>query len=265
MEFNLIQYKLAKKELEEVLSPEKRENNITLWAINSKSQIKFNQKLNEIGLEVIGNLDKGLIDAIKQTIEEIEVLKAQYNELSSNSSMVGKLDFDIAKIIHKNLNLSRINVINYGFWRWVNINYFIENVRWRWIKEPENINRIRQNAKAIFQRGFGERDKRIDILRYWFIGERLFDINKKYFYLEKLAEKAKEKNGPFQDYLNNIIDNDLLSPNDQLSKTMAQIMLIDSVFKTQNLIGAFKRYHAYTNRFLIEADNEIFKKEICLQ
>lgn len=265
MEFNQIRYKLAKKELEEVLSPEKREVNIELFAITSKDQSKFNKKLISMGLEEIGSKDDQLIDSVKKSLFQVELLMKTYHELIINPNSRVKLDFDIAKIIHKNLNLDRIHMINYGFWRWINLNYFIENVRWRWIKDPDNINKIFQNSKAVYQRGFGERDRRIDILRYWYIGERLYDNSKKYYYLDKLAEIAKENNGPFQDFLNNIIDNNLLSPNEQVSKTMGEIMLINSIFKTQNLIAAFKRYHSYTNRFLVEADNEIFKKEICLQ
>jgi hypothetical protein len=255
---NLICYKLNKKELQYALSPETNQKNIELFGTYSKSQEKFSKKLLERGLETIGSLSEDIVTGMQLVNEQVQVLKKKYTEIDKV-----KLDFDIAKIIHKNLKLQRVTTINYDFWRWLTLNYYIENVKWRWVDDPDNVNKIIPNAKAVFQRAFGERDRRIDLLRYWVIAERLHDNIKAYYYLEKISEKAKTSEGPFQDFINNIIDNNLFSPHDCVTKTMAEIMLIDSHYKTSQLINSFKRYHAFTNRFLIEADREIFQKEIC--
>lgn len=255
---DLIYYKLNKKELQYALSPETNQKNIELFGTFSRSQEKFSKKLQERGLETTGSLPDDIVSGMLIINEQIQVLKKKNKGLDKV-----KLDFDIAKIVHKNLRLQRVTIIYYDFWRWLTLNTYIENVRWRWVDDPDNVNKIIPNAKAIFQRAFGDRDRRIDLLRYWVIAERLYDNNKGYYYLDKISEKAKTTSGPFQDFINNIIDNNLYSPNDCVTKTMAEIMLIDSHFKTPQLIDSFKRYHAFTNRFLIEADKEIFQKEIC--
>jgi len=264
MKIYLPHYSLNKKELESVLSPKVNDSNIELFAICSKDQSKFTRRLEERGLEIVGDLSKELENYINKIHEEITILRKENSEFDSNLKSRQKLDFELAMIIHSNLNFGRFQSINFEFWRWCTLNYFIEYVRWRWLNYPDDINKIRDNSFAVFRRAFGERDRRIDLLRYWLIGERLFDRSKKYYYLEKLSERAKTVDGPFQDYINNIIDNNLFSPNDMVSKTMAEIMLIENKFPTQKLIGAFKRYHTYINRFFIEGEKETFKKEICI-
>jgi len=81
--------------------------------------------------------------------------------------------------------------------------------------------------------------------------------------LDKISEMAKNGGGGYQDFINYIINTDLFSPNNDVVKTMAEIMLINSRYKAKEVIASFKRYNAFTNRFLIEADKEVFTKEIC--
>lgn len=260
---NLVQYRLSKKELTYILSPgPTSQKNTELFGTHSKSQTRFSLTLKERDLEISGDLPKHIIESLHHLNEKLLQLKKEYPEFKRTKDKA-KLDFDIAKIVHETLQLKRVSAVNYDFWRWVTLNHFIEHVRWRWVNDPDNIDKLFSNSKAIFQRAFGERDRRIDLLRYWFLGERLYDKNKGYYFLEKISEKSKSVEGPFQDFINYVIDTDLFSPNDQVIKIMAEIMLIESCYKTPDFIGSFKRYNAFKNRFLIEADKDIFQKEIC--
>ena len=98
------------------------------------------------------------------------------------------------------------------------------------------------------------------------MGNRLFDNEKEYYYLDKISEKFKLDDGPLQDFLNMLEGNRVLSLDDKIFKFMAQsILLGDRVYKQNEIRGCFKRYNAYTNRLLMEADESIIQKEICLQ
>jgi hypothetical protein len=254
----------SKQELVSVLSPVINQTNIELFAVRSKNQKVFNDKLIDRGLEVEGYLPPELKESIQKMISDIESIKKMHKEFSKDPSSRQKLDFDIAIAVHSNLRCNRSISADFEFWRCLNMRYFIENVHWRWVNDPDNIDNIRIHAKAVYLRGFGDRDRRIDVLRYWMIAERLYDQVKKYYYLENLAERARESRGAFQEFINNVIDNNLYSPGEKVLKTMAEIMLIEGRFTKERLVNAFKRYHTFTNRFLIEGNKEIFEKEICI-
>jgi hypothetical protein len=260
-----IGFKLEKSELAKSISPTENQVNIALFSHDALNQQKFSHQLKMRMIETEGEINSELLEKVEKINEEINSLLKKYEGDIKSSRDKGKLDFDIAKIFHSNLNFSRSAILNYRFWRWLTLSYFIEKVVWRWISDPNDMNKIRKNAITVFQRGFGERDRRIDTLRYWVIAERLWDRNKQYYYLDKIAESAKKNEGPFQDFINNLIDNNLYSPNENVTKVMGSIMLTgEKLFKTKELIFSFKRYHSYTNRFLIEGNEDIFRKEICL-
>jgi hypothetical protein len=260
-----IGFKLEKSELAKSISPTDNQANIALFGHDALNQQKFLHQLKMRMIETEGEVNSELLEKVEKINEEINTLKKKYEINIKSSRDKGKLDFDIAKIFHSNFNFNRSAMLNYRFWRWLTLSFFIENVVWRWISDPNDLNKIRKNAITVFQRGFGERDRRIDALRYWVIGERLWDNKKQYYYLDKIAESAKINEGPFQNFINNLIDNNLYSPNERVTKIMGQIMLTgDRLFKDKELVYSFKRYHSYTNRFLIEGDEDIFRKEICL-
>jgi len=222
------------------------------------SGVRCIESSNEISKEL-----KSKIEIIKQDLKE---LKAKHHEISKNPKDRAKLDFDVSRIFHENLRFPKAVLVNYDFWRWITMEFFIEDVVWRWTDDPSDINKLKGNSKTVFQRSFGERDRRIDTLRYWVIADRLYCQENGYKYLECIANLARTKKGPFQDFINNIIDNNLHSPNDSVVKTMAAITLNDyRMFSTKNLINSFKRYHVYKNRLLVDGELSIFEKEICLE
>ena len=262
---NLMRYSQSKADIKEILSPSYNSKNISRFITDSKNQKKFNERLELLGLEVKGALSEDLKESIQKTKMDIEAIKNRHCELSNSPELRGRLDFDIAKAVHSNLNFPRIVLNQFDFWRWLTLNHFIENVRWRWVRDPANMDKITPNAKTVFQRAFGERDRRIDCLRYWMIGERLYDSETKYAVLDSLSESAKRRKGPFQDFINNIIDTNLLSPNDNISKQFGLIMLTgEKTFSTTDLIASFKRYNASRNRLLVSATESDLKEEICI-
>ena len=97
----------------------------------------------------------------------------------------------------------------------------------------------------------------------WVIAERLWDEHKGYYYLDKIAASAKVNNGPFQDFINNIIDNNLFSPNEMVTKLMGGLMLTEQkVFKTDlwygktdDKVGELQKYLTELGYYMGEIDN----------
>ena len=260
-----VKFHLARQELNEILNPEKNPKNIQLFGSDSKSQEKFSAALRERGIESSADIPESLKKKVEEIRQDISKLKHDNLEISQSTKNREKLDFDIAKIFHKNLDYPKAIVVNYDFWLWLTMECFIENVFWRWVGDPENINKLRDNSIIVYKRSYGERIRRIDCLRYWVIADRLFCQKEGYKYLDNLAKLYKIKNGPFQDFINNIIDNNLYSQNDIVVKNMARIMLNDhKVFNTNSLTNSFKRYHVFKNRLLIDGEYDILEKEICI-
>src|SRR5690606_1552587 len=101
--------------------------------------------------------------------------------------------------------------------------------------------------------------------RYWWIGNKLYDNTKGYYYLDKISEKYKNSDGSLQDFLSHLEGNRLLSENDRIAKIMAEsILLSNKRFGETEMRNCFNRYNAFSNRLFMEAEEKLFKKEICL-
>lgn len=235
-----------------------------LFFKHSKDQKKFQIELNQHQIEKEG---KSLIEGVDKINQEFILIGEKYPDLfnSKKGKDRGRLDFDIAEIYHKNLKLPKRAINDYGLWRYLTLNYFIEHVYWRW--RADNEEEYAKTAKAIYDRSIAPGyPKRINALRYWIIGERLYDKKLGYHYLRKLAESARNNlEGGYQDYIQNLVDNKLLSPNEEVSKRLGQIMFKDGKpFKTKEVVGSFKRYNAFKLRDYKTASTEILKKEVCI-
>ena len=263
-------------ELIQLLSPDINAKNQELFYKISKNQKAFNDQLETKGIELLNKSYKELSDKLEKIKSEVSVL------IKNEDIKKTRLDFDIAKIFHENLKIPRSAIINYEFWRAITLFYFIELTKWRWEKNPDNSNNWYSNAKAIFGRALGlthrttnqnsdeikkytTRNKRIECYRYWWIADKLYDYHKGYYYIEKVAEKFKEKEGSIQDFLNLLEGNRLLSPNDRVSKILAEAILLSEVkFSEKDARDCFTRYNAYKNRLFMIAEPITIRKEICL-
>jgi hypothetical protein len=270
-------YRLSKSstDLVQLLSPDISNANIQVLAVKSGNQKAFNRELANKGIEISGAKYEELDSALKRIHDDFLSLKEREKKTKRT-----RLDFDIAKIVHKNLDLPRSAMVNYDFWQCITLNHFIEIVKWRW-EDTKGDEATLDNAKAIFGRALGvtfnkqkyDEDKsitytaryqRVNTYRYWWIGNRLFDSAKKYYYLDKISEKFKTEEASIQDFLNHLEGNKLLSPNDRLSKIMADCLLLSGrKFNEQEARDCFMRYNAYTSRLFMDADEKYIRKEIC--
>ncbi|MBK7376913.1 MAG: hypothetical protein IPJ02_15610 [Chitinophagaceae bacterium] len=266
------------EDLIQLLSPEITASNQELFYKKSGDQNKFNKELRNKGIDLInGEKYPELENSLTNIRQEIIIL------LKNNSDIKRpRLDLDMAKIFHKNLNLPKMATIDYEFWKYITLFYFIEVVKWRWEKDPEKPENWNTNAKAICGRSLGLtlnkkkydedktisytiRNQRIDCYRYWWIGNKLFDKTKGYYYLDKISEKFKNEDASLQDFLNHLEGNKLLSENDRVSKIMAEsILLSHKKFSETEMRNSFNRYNAFSNRLFMEAEEKMIKKEICL-
>ena len=273
-------YRLNKtnQELVQLLSPEINAANQELFYKKSGDQKKFNTELKNKSIDLRN----------EETYSELEeaLYKIQFSISDllkkSNEEKKTRLDFDIAKIFHQNLKLPRRAIIDYDFWRYITLFYFIEVVKWRWEKKPTNPANWNANAKAICGRALGltlnkqeydqdktisysSRNQRIEAYRYWWIANKLYDPEKGYYYIEKISEKFKTEEGSVQDFINQLEGNKLLSVDDRISKIMAEsILLSGKKFSQQEARNCFNRYNAFSNRLFMEAEEKSIKKEICL-
>ena len=112
---------------------------------------------------------------------------------------------------------------------------------------------------------YSTRNLRINSYRYWWIANKLYDSDKGYYYVERIAEKFKNEEASVQDFLNHLEGNKLLSANDRVSKVMADAILLSGAkFSEQAARDCFMRYNAYSNRLFMDAEEKAIKKEICL-
>lgn len=246
------------------LSP-KREDKMSWNNFNTGNQAKLITFIDSLsGITIEGEITETEQNAIQQIKIEISELRASYPEVRPD-----RLDMDLAIIFHRNLKKlkwGRFQIDDFGSWRWLSINYFLSEVKWRWTTEDPKLEKLFENAKSCYQRLVGERNRRIFPLWYFTIGERLYDNHFGYSLLNKLAVISRERvTGGFGNLSNNLNDTKLLSPNEHVSKTMSKILLSgDSIANNDEVANAFKRYNAYKRRLLNYASDTIFEKEICL-
>jgi len=266
----------SSEELIQLLSPEIIISNQELFYKKSNDQRKFNRELFNKGVNLNKEHSYSELDEVLANIQlAIDDLLKQNRELKKT-----KLDLDIAKIFHANLKLHRRSTIDYNFWRYITLFNFIELVKWRWEKTPESSAYWNTNAKAIYGRSLGltlkqkteedqtiyytPRNQRIDCYRYWWIGDKLYDESKGYYYIDKISEKVKKEEASVQDFLNHLEGNKLTSKNDRVSKIMADsILLSGKKFNEQETRDCFNRYNAFSNRLFMDAEESTIKKEIC--
>ena len=238
-------------------------------AFNIYSQDKFNAYLKKLGADEVGIITEkeiAVIDCIKQ---EIEKLKKENQNADKE-----RLEFDLAIIFHSNLkklNWGRWLLNDYNTWRWLSMNYFLKEVFWRRGEDPykryeAGKGRIQDSAKSTYDHLVGTRTRDIFPRRYFLIGERLYDKDKKYDLLKKLSFKSKaSKSGGYGNFILNLIDTKLLSPNDHVSKIMGEIMFLQGKITGNDPVAfSFARYNGFKRRLLNTAEKEIFEKEICV-
>lgn len=273
----LYHFNKTNQELVHLLSPDIGVFNQELFYRKSKNQETFNNELKNKGIEFKG-------ENYPELEEKLQIIQAELDELLKEHKEIRKtrLDFDIAKIFHQNLNIPRRAIIDYDFWRYITLFYFIELTKWRWEKNPDNPNNWNSNAKAIFVRTLGltlnkmkynqdksitysTRNLRINSYRYWWIANKLYDPDKGYYFVERIAEKFKNEEASVQDFLNHLEGNKLLSANDRVSKVMADAILLSGTkFSEQAARDCFMRYNAYSSRLFMDAEEKAIKSEICL-
>jgi len=243
----------------------KKEDPLGWNAFNLKDQRKLIVTVESLpGINIDGLLLENEGQIISQIKKEIAELRATYPNISAD-----RLDMDLTIIFHRNLKRlgwGRYQIADYGMWRWLSINFFLEEVFWRWGETDFAKRNYYESAKASYERLVGERSRRLFPLRYFITGERLHDNNFGYHLLEKLASKSREeKSGGFGNLFNNLTETKLISPNDYTSKTMSKILLTGGKLASNDDVQyAFVRYNAYSRRLLNYASESIFEKEICL-
>lgn len=228
------------------------------------NQEKFNKYIDKFDFEVHGEINNDEERVLKNIKEEIKQLQKKYSDIKPE-----RLEFDLAKIFHANLKqlgFGRFLVNDVGIWRWVSMQYFKEETFWRRGKADFQRNEFHKAAKATFEHCVGKRSRDIFPRRYFIIGQRLFDPNNKYELIDRLAEKSRSgRGGGFGNFISAIIEDKLISPNDHVSKIIAEVLFCGiKPGKDDHAKLAFVRYNAYSNRLLSSAAENIFKNEICL-
>ena len=192
-------------DLVQSLSPGISAHNMPLFRSVSEDIVKFQGNLKQRGIEIVGDAYPELDESIQLAREEIDTIIRD-----ADTSMKPRYDLDFAMVIHKHIRIPLRAVNEYEFWRCMNLFYFIDLTKWRWESDPNNSSKWYGNAAAIFRRSTGyslnetkwkkeraliydTRNKRIDIFRYWFLGNKLHDPDKGYYYLKKISDKYKKQ------------------------------------------------------------------------
>ncbi|MCE3226991.1 MAG: hypothetical protein K0S32_1542 [Bacteroidetes bacterium] len=233
-------------------------------AFNIYSQEKFNTYIKKLGAEEEGTVSNKEIQIIEKIKSDIENLKNKYKTIDKD-----RLEFDLALIFHSNLkelNWGRYLLDDYSMWRWLSTNHFLKEVLWRRGEDKKKKGLVIESAKSTFDHLIGKRTRDIFPRRYFLIGERLYDKEKKYELLNKLAVLSREnKTGGFGNLVLNLIDTKLLSPNDNVSKTISQVLFTQNeLAEDKEVVRAFTRYNGFKKRLLNNAGKDIFEKEICI-
>lgn len=245
------------------LFPESGDKLDLLNAYNLYSQSKFNAFIKNKGLEEDGSLNQYEEDAINKIKDEINQLKIKYKGTEKE-----RLEFDLAKIFHSNfktINIGRWQLDNLGLWRWISLNYFLEEVRWRWAEDKFKKEYYLESARLTYDHLVGVRTRDIFPRRYFLLGERLFDSQFGYELIDDLASISRaSKSGGFGNLINNINETKLISPNEHIAKTLSRILFCaGKPADDKEVRRAFVRYNGFKRRLLNSASEEILKKEIC--
>lgn len=246
------------------LHPDIGEHTENVNAFNIYTQEKFNTYLKGLGADEIGTITDNELAVIEKIKEEIQELKKINQNINKD-----RLEFDLAIIFHSNLkklNWGKWLLDDYNMWRWVSMNFFLKEVFWRRGEEKKKKGLVVESAKATYDHLVGKRVRDIFPRRYFIIGERLFDNQKKYELLQKLSKLSKESNsGGFANLVLNLIDTKLISPNDHVAKTISEVLFFQGkIALDKEVVRAFTRYNGFKMRLLNMAPKEIFEKEICI-
>lgn len=248
-----------------LLEPGEGRETELLNLFNIFPQDKFNKYLlKNIEFEVVGEVSPKEEEVMQKIKTEIKKLQKTFPDVKPE-----RLEFDLAKIFHSNfreLGFGRFHVDDAGMCRWMSMNYFKEETFWRRGKSDFDKTDIKKAAKATFEHCVGKRGRDIFPRRYFIIGQRLFDLNNKYEYLDRLAEIQRENlSGAFGDYILNMIDTKLISPYDYVSKIMGKILFTKGrIAQGKEVVNAFVRYNGFSSRLLNNANENVFENEICL-
>jgi hypothetical protein len=250
--------------LKNALYPETSEKLDLINALNLNDQNKFNVFIKSKGIEENGTLEAKELAAIENIKIEIRKLRKDYNDTAKD-----RLEFDLAKIFHSNLksiNIGRWQFDDLGMWRWISMNYFLEEVRWRRAEEKLKKGLFLESAQQTFNHLIADRARDIFPRRYFLLGERLFDSVTGYSLIDQLATVSRKSNsGGFGNLIANLIETRLLSPNEHVSKTISKVLFSSGKpADDKEVAKAFVRYNGYKRRLLNTASEEVFKKEICL-
>src|SRR5688572_521770 len=107
-------YKINKtnQDLIQILSPEINITNQELFYKKSEDQDNFTKELKNRGIELLKKEKyPDLEDCIAKSWEELKKLLKDHKDVKKT-----RLDFDIAKIIHRNISIPKRAMINYEFW-----------------------------------------------------------------------------------------------------------------------------------------------------
>lgn len=246
------------------LHPDVEEHMENVNAFNIYPQDKFNSYLKKLGADETGTISDEEIEVIHNIKKEIEKMKVENENVDKE-----RLEFELAIIFHSNLkklSWGRWLLDDYNMWRWLSMNYFLKEVFWRRGEEKRKKGLVVESAKDTYNHLVGKRVRDIFPRRYFLIGERLFDNNKKYELLKKLSKLAKEsRSGGFGNLVLNMIDTKLVSPNDHVSKIISEVLFMQGkLAEDKEVVRAFVRYNGFKRRLLNTAGKEIFEKEICI-
>jgi len=218
---------------------------------------KFLAKLKLIEEGEVSSSEEAMIQKIKDEIHQIKK--------KNQNTDPAKFDFELGKIFHQRLKIERAKLNDWGFWRWLSLNYFLEEIQWRWAKKLRDKGEIRAAANPIYDHLIGKnKNHRIFPRRLYIIGLRLHDGT--YDLVDKISNNLKNNvQAGYGDFINNIADTKLISPDDNVSKIMGKILLSSSnTGNKDTVVKSFKKYNGYKNRLLSNAPETVFKKEICI-
>ena len=232
------------------LHPDVGEHTENVNAFNIYTQDKFNTYLKKLGADEIGTVTEKEMSVIEKIKEQIEKLKKENQNVDKD-----RLEFDLAWLLD-----------DYNMWRWLSMNYFLKEVLWRRGEEKKKKGLVAESAKATYDHLVGKRTRDIFPRRYFIIGERLFDSEKKYELLQKLSTLSKEsRSGGFGNLISNMVDTKLLSPKDYVSKSFSEILFTEGkLADDKEVLRAFVRYNSYKKRLLNMANKDIYRNEICI-
>ena len=241
-------------------SVEKKES---LNAFNTYTQDRFSAYAISMGAVEEGELTKPEEKCFEKIKSQIEDLKKKYPDIKGE-----RLEFDLAIIFHsnlKNIHWGRYMLDEYNTWRWLSMNYFKDEAFWRRREDFKKRKMYLESAKATFTHCVGERSRDIFPRRYFIIGERLFDVEKKYQLMEKLAALSREsRTGGFGNLISNLVDTKLISPKDYISKSISELLFTEGkLADDKEVLRAFVRYNSFKKRLLNAANKDVLRKEIC--